>query len=311
MKNINAADRLTSGRPSRARALAFIHLSLAIAALSSTPILYRLSELGPTATSFYRTFFAIPVFVAWIVVERHRVTGLGSPVAALWRMDGPVLGVGAAFFAANIVNYAWAIHFTSVANASLLSNLSPIFVSLGSFLMFGERVRRGFVGAMVMAVGGVAVLTSDKLAIGSDQILGDWFALLSAILFAAYLMVVGRLRQRLTSATIMLWTSALAAIGLGLVSMATGESLAPQTFAGWSMLLGLAIVSYALGQGLLVVAVAELGTAFSSISLLLLPATAALLGWALLGEPLTARQVIGGVIILASIAGANFASARR
>lgn len=291
--------------------LAIIQLCLAILALSSTPILYRLSELGPTATSFYRTFFAVPVFVAWIVVERRGGAVPGSPMAALWRADGLVLCLGAAVFAANIVNYAWAIHFTSVANASLLSNLSPIFVSLGSFLLFGERVSRGFVGAMAMAIGGVAILASDKLAIGRDQILGDWFALLSAVLFAAYLIVVGRLRQRLTSATIMLWTSALAAIGLLCASLATGESLIPHTLFGWSTLLGLAIISYALGQGLLVVAVSELGTAFSSVSLLFLPVTASILSWALLAEPLTLQQAIGGVIILASIAGARVASAKR
>lgn len=308
---MTAAGGLASGKHGRTRVLAITHLSLAIIALSSTPILYRLSELGPTATSFYRTFVAIPIFVAWIIIERHRITGLGSPIAAIWGMDGIVLCVGAAVFAANIVNYAWAVHFTSVANASLLSNLSPVFVSLGSFLVFGERVSRGLVGAMVMAIGGVAILTSDKLAIGRDQILGDWFALLSAILFAAYLIIVGRLRQRLTSATIMLWTSALAAIGLLGASIAAGENLIPQTFFGWSTLIGLAIVSYALGQGLLIVALSELGTAFSAVSLLSLPATAAMLGWALLTEPLTTKQVIGGLIILASISGAKFASANR
>lgn len=311
MGDIDIAGRAASGEPRPARVLAIIQLCLAILALSSTPILYRLSELGPTATSFYRTFFAVPVFVAWIIVERRHGAGPGSPLAALWRADGLVLGLGAAVFAANIVNYAWAIHFTSVANASLLSNLSPVFVSLGGFLLFGERVSRGFAGAMVMAIGGVALLTSDRLAIGRDQILGDGLALLSAVLFAAYLIIVGRLRQRLTSATIMLWTSAMAAISLLCASVATGESLIPPTLLGWSTLLGLAVISYALGQGLLVVAVSELGTAFSSVSLLSLPVTAALLGWILLAEPLTLQQMIGGAIILASIAGAKLASAKR
>jgi hypothetical protein len=39
-----------------------VFLLLGAAAISLTPIFVRLSELGPSATAFYRVFFAPPVF---------------------------------------------------------------------------------------------------------------------------------------------------------------------------------------------------------------------------------------------------------
>lgn len=288
--------------------LGLLQLALAILAISFTPILFRLSEVGPTATAFYRTMLALPIIAAWSAIERRRAARRGVPVPPTAPRDGLVLVVGGVVFAVNIVCYAWAVHLTAVANASLLSNLSPIFVSLGSFLVFRERASLGFIAAMAAAIAGVAILASDKIAVDGDQILGDASALLSAMSFAAYLIIVGRLRLRLTSATIMLWTGVFTTLALLAMTVAVGESAVPETASGWAVLLALAVFSYAIGQGLLTVALAHLSPTFSSVALLCLPVAAAILGWVLLDEPLGVLQTIGGVIILASIVGARLAS---
>src|SRR5262249_45712754 len=118
---------------------------------------------------------------------------------------------------------------------------------------------------------------------------------------AAYLVIVGRLRQRLSSGVIMLWTSVFTAVALGALALGAGERLMPATAWGWAVLIALAFVTYALGQGLLASALAGVSAPFSSLRLLSLPVNAALLGWLLLGEPLTWNQVVGGAIVLASI----------
>jgi drug/metabolite transporter (DMT)-like permease len=287
----------------RANRLALLRLTLAVLAISFTPILFRLSEVGPGATAFYRTFLALPIVLGWMLVERRR-----APAAILVPRDALTLVIGGVVFAINIVNYAWAVHLTAVANASLLSNLSPLFVTLGSFLVFRERVSRGFLAAMVAAIAGVAVLASDRLAMGDDQLLGDGVALLSAMSFAVYLVIIGRLRLRVGPGTVMLWTGIVTALVLLAVSLASGEAMVPVSPRGWAVLVALAVFSYAIGQGLLTVALAELGAAFSAVALLCLPVSAALLGWGVLGEALSVTQGIGGAIILASILGARLAS---
>jgi drug/metabolite transporter (DMT)-like permease len=287
----------------RANRLALLRLALAVLAISFTPVLFRLSEVGPSATAFYRTALALPIILGWMLVERRR-----QPAAMLAPRDALTLVIGGVVFAINIVNYAWAVHLTAVANASLLSNLSPLFVTLGSFLFLRERVTRGFLLAMLAAIVGVAILASDRLAIGDDELLGDGIALLSAMSFAAYLVIVGRLRLRVGPGTVMLWTGIVTALVLLGVSVASGEAMVPVSPRGWAVLVALAVFSYAIGQGLLTVALAELGAAFSSVALLCLPVSAALLGWVVLGEALSVTQGIGGAIILASILGARLTS---
>jgi drug/metabolite transporter (DMT)-like permease len=67
------------------------------------------------------------------------------------------------------------------------------------------------------------------------------------------------------------------------------------------MLIGLALVSHAAGQGLIAYALASLPAAFSSVSLLFQPVMAALFAWLLLSEALVPLQMLGGVIVLAGI----------
>jgi len=293
-------------RPTGRRAL--VQLALAVVFLSFTPILFRWSELGPTATAFYRAFLTIPIFMGWMALERRRARRLEFARPSFRRSDGWLMVFGGAVFAANISAYAWAVHLTSIANASLLSNLSPIFVSLGSFLLFGERVSRGFIAAMTAAILGVAILTSDKLGIDAGQVWGDGLGVFSSVAFAAYLMAVGRLRLRQRSSTVMAGTVVVTAVCLLALALVSGESLLPKTLYGWADLLALALISHGLGQGLLTVAMAHVGPTFSAVSLLTLPVTAALYGWLIFGEPLTVNQAVGAPIVLASILVARLAA---
>ena len=287
---------------------AIAQLALAIVFLSFTPILFRWSEIGPTATAFFRALLTIPVFLAWMAIERRRAARTEAVHPSFRRSDGWLLAFGGAVFAADIGAYAWAVHLTSVANASLLSNLSPIFVSLGSFLLFGERVSRAFIAAMTAAILGVAILTGDKLGVDVGQIWGDGLGVFSSLGFAAYLMTVGQLRLRQRSSTVMAGTAVVTAACLLALALASGERLVPRTLGGWADLLALALVSHALGQSLLTVALARVSATFSAVSMLTLPVTAALYGWLIFGEPLTLNQAIGAPIVLASILVARLAA---
>jgi len=302
----DAAAVSIAGREPLPARLALVQLALAILTISLTPILFRLSEINPTATAFYRTTLALPLVALWTAIERRGRPRDGD--LSIRRRDGVLLAAAGLLFAGNIVNYAWSVHLTSVANASLLSNSSPIFVSLGSFLVFRERFSRGFIAAMLAAIVGLVILAGDEFALGREDLFGDGLGLFSALFFAAYLVIVGRLRLRLGSATIMLWTGIFTALALLAAALATGQSFLPATWRGWAVLAALAVLSYTLGQGLLTVALARLSATFSAVALLCLPVSAALLGWALLGEALSLNQAIGGIIILASILAARLTS---
>jgi drug/metabolite transporter (DMT)-like permease len=120
--------------------------------------------------------------------------------------------------------------------------------------------------------------------------------------YAGYLLAVKALRDR-GEATLHLMavTTTITALLLLPVALAAGEQMIPHSAAGWWLLIGLALVSHAAGQGLIAFALAHLPAAFSSVSLLFQPVMAALFAWLLLAEPLVPLQIAGGVIVLVGI----------
>jgi drug/metabolite transporter (DMT)-like permease len=120
--------------------------------------------------------------------------------------------------------------------------------------------------------------------------------------YAWYLLTVKALRDRgAATLRLMAVTTTLTALLLLPVALASGEALVPAGARGWLILLGLAWVSHAAGQGLIAYALAHLPAAFSSVGLLFQPVMAALFAWLLLAESLVALQVAGGAIVLVGI----------
>jgi drug/metabolite transporter (DMT)-like permease len=120
--------------------------------------------------------------------------------------------------------------------------------------------------------------------------------------YAGYILAVKALRDR-GEATLHLMavTSTITALFLLPAALASGEAMLPATAFGWWVLVGLALVSHAAGQGLIAYALAHLPAAFSSVSLLFQPVMAALFAWVLLSEALVPLQVAGGMVVLCGI----------
>jgi drug/metabolite transporter (DMT)-like permease len=141
----------------------------------------------------------------------------------------------------------------------------------------------------------------DSLTLDPEHIHGDGLGIVTAMFYGAYILTVGRLRTDFSTVRIMVWSSAVAAILLFPVSLAFGTGLVAATAFGWSVLVGLALVSHAGGQGMIAFALAHLPASFTSIGLLLQPVIAALLAWIILSEPVGPVQALGAAVILLGI----------
>ncbi len=276
-------------------------------AIGFAPIFVRLSEVGPTATGFWRTALAAPLLWAWMLSEAQSPRPPRQPVLS----DLPRLALPGLFFAADLFCWHWSIHYTSVTNATLLSNVAPVFVTLASWWLFGERFTPTFLGGLALAIGGVVVLMGDSLSLGRTNLAGDALGVATAVFYGGYLLSVGRLRATFSTATVVAWSALVTAAALLPAAVLTGEGLPPASLRGWLILLGLAWLSHAGGQTLIAFALAHLPAAFSSVSLLVQPVAAAVLAWALLAEPLGEWQGLGGAIVLAGVLLARRGAGRR
>ena len=267
-------------------------------AIGFAPIFVRLSEVGPSATAFWRLLLALPVLLAWSGAsggggERgERATGRD------WR---PLVLAGLCF-AADLALWHWSIKFTSVANSTLEANLASVFVVAFGWLVFGQRVSGRFGLAMLIALGGTALLVGRNARFSPTSLRGDLLGVATAVFYAGYLLSVRAARTRgWGTGTIMAASGVVTAVTLLPIALLSGETMWPATPRGWAVLAGLAVVSHLGGQSLIAYALAGLPASFASVGLLVQPATAALAAWLLLGETLTAGQLAGGLLLLAGI----------
>jgi len=288
---MSAPDRLTR-----------IALPLMVAgavAISFAPIFVRLSAVGPIATAFYRLLLALPPLYLWMRAESRRDAAEPGPRNA---RDVAQLLLAGLWFAGDLAVWHWSIKLTSVANATLLGNFAPIFVTLGARFLFGERITRLFLVGLAAALAGTIVLLGEGLTLGPETMLGNAFGLATAVFYAAYQLSVGRLRKRFSTATVMSWSGAATCATLLPLALLAGETLAVPGPRAWLVLLALGWVSHVGGQGAIAFAFRHLPAAFGSVTLLLQPVLAALLAWGLLNESLSIWQGLGGALVLCGIA---------
>jgi len=290
---------------SRLYSLSIIATIIGALAVGLSPIFVRVSDLGPEASAFYRAFLAIPVLWVW------RLADLKNPMATRVKFsDQLLLAVPGLLFAGDLAFWHASIKLTSVANATLLANFAPIFVTIGGYLLFRERVTKIFVVGMVMTIIGAGFLVGNSFAYSASSVLGDGFGLITGMFFAAYILAIGRLRVKFSTAALMFWGTIWTALFLFPVALFGADNLVPLSMIGWAVLIALAWVSHVLGQGLIAYALAHLPAQFSSVTIVLEAVFAVAFGWIILAEKLEIVQWIGIVVVLTGIFVAQKASRR-
>lgn len=300
-------DRPAGSSVGAAERFALPVLLFAAVAIAFSGIFVKLAETGPIATGVYRMALATPVFFLIIGLDRRPHATAARPAS---RRDFALLALAGALFAGDVATWNLALSTTSVANGTLLGNMAPIFVTLGAWLLFRERVTRTFLAGMAVALAGSAVLVGESFSLSAEQAFGDGLALTAALFYGGYILAVARLRARFSTVAVMAWSSAAGALVLLPIALIAGESFLAVTLTGWLMLLGLGFVSHAAGQGLIAYALAHLPASFGSVALLVQPAAAAVAAWLILDEALSWWQALGAAIILAGILVARKGSAR-
>lgn len=289
---------LTS-RPALSVRLAIIALLAGAAAIGFSPIFVRLSESGPTATAFWRLALALPALWLWMGHDSSKKQPV-ERAAPTPRSYLPLLWAGL-FMTGDLAMWHKSIELTTVANATLLANLAPIFVALLSWLLFGERVSPTFMLGMVTALLGVALLIGSSSTLTTSHLIGDALGLATALMYAGYLLSVKRLRDTFATSTIMGYSGLVTCLALLPITLLSGERIFPISAAGWGILVALALISHAAGQGLIAFALAYLPATFSSVTLLLQPVLAAVFAWLLLNEAIGPWQAIGSAVVLLGI----------
>lgn len=262
------------------------------------PILVRLAEAGPAAAGFWRLLFALPLLA---LLSLKTDGGVGRP---------PKLALMAGVaFALDLGFWHYGIAYTSVANATVLSNLTPVVVTLVAWVVLRERPRTLFLLAVVMAVGGAWLMAQGRPAgaPGANPPLGDALSAMTAFFYSLYFLAVGAARKTTGATRIMFWSSLVGAPLMLLAALGLGEDIFPRTTVGWGACVGLGLMHIA-GQGTIAWALGRLPAPTASVVVLVQPVVAAVLGWLLFKEVLGPLQALGAAVALGGVVVAQIVS---
>ncbi|GET35858.1 DMT family transporter [Microseira wollei] len=282
-------------------------LAVAVLALSLAAIFIRLSEqeISPVATVFHRFWIATIVFGFWSGLEGKVGGKLAEErTGKNWlytRRDLMLLLTMGTVASLSVVFWAWSLTQTSVANSTVLRNLTPLFTTLGGWLFFQKCFDRRFLTGMALALAGAITIGIDDLQISTDNLFGDGAALLAALLYGFYLLVVEQLRLKFSASTILLWRCGLGAVLTFPIVLLAEDRRFPMTLQGWLAVISLAVICQCLGQGLLAQTLNQLSSGFVAVALLLEPAITALLAWAIFSEGLSLSNGLAWVVVLVGI----------
>jgi len=200
----------------------------------------RVSDVGPTASAFWRVALAVPLL--WAALA------LGPRSSAAARPQWPLLAAAGLAFAGDLAFWHWSIQFTSVANSTLLANLASIFVTLAAWLLWRQRPSGQFLVGLALALAGVGLLVRASLGFSETALRGDGFGVITAMFYAWYLLSVKRLRD-LGAATLRLMavTTTITAAVLLPVALA-GSRLSPDESATGSRMTAVSVVVTAISR---------------------------------------------------------------
>lgn len=278
-------------------AFPFAALLLGALAMGISPIFVRLADVGPFASAFWRVAGALPVLWAWAAIEAR---GNGEPASAAFRLDWAIFAAGLTF-AIDLLFWHLSILNTTVANASFLATMAPVWVALGSGFLIGEKVGGEIVSGLVFCIIGAAALIGTSFSFAPERLDGDLYGVVCSFFFGAYFLAVRAARRRSGSGRILFLSSLVSAAVLLPIAVVVEGNLLPTTLGGAAALAALALVSHTGGQGFLTYALGHLPAAFSALVIFIEAVAAALFAWILLDEALSVFQAAGGALILAGI----------
>jgi drug/metabolite transporter (DMT)-like permease len=251
-----------------------------------------LRELPPLTLVFLRVALG-----AAILLPLLRVQGISFPKGvAGWR----------AFFVIGLLNNV--IPFSLIVAgqtfipsglASILNATTPLFTVLVMATAGEEALQARRVAGVALGLAGVIILRGWGIETRTGQGIGILLCLGGALSYGFAALAARRLLKDsppLGTATFQLMASmVMMAIVAGVVEQPW--RLPVPSLATWLAVLGLAALSTALAYIVFFQIIRRSGATNVMLVTLLIPGTAILLGWLMLGEPISAREIAGAGII--------------
>jgi drug/metabolite transporter (DMT)-like permease len=271
--------------------IAFAALVVANVALAFGPWFVRATEVGPVAAGFWRLSLAVPFLVVLAAQQGAR------PMRLSWKLWAGLLA-GGVCFAADLGTWHLGILRTTLANATLFGNVATLIFPIYGFLVARSWPTRTQGWALALAAAGGALLLGRSYQLDAKNLAGDLFCLLAGLLYTVYFVLMARARATLAPLSALTLATLAGIVPMLVFALAMGERVLP---VHWGPLIGLALCSQVLGQGLMIYALGRFSPLVIGIALLVQPVVAGIVGWLVYGERLGTADLVGVVMVAVAL----------
>ncbi len=286
-------DRASEHRLIQGKTFPYLALALGVLCLGASGILVGLTDAPGPVMGFYRMAVAI---VALAVPFFLRMKGRPISLRELL-----LCFLGGIFLALDLAFWMTGVNLSGATIPTLLGNTAPLWVGLGTVLLFRNPLKIQFwVGLGLALLGAAFIIGLDSLKSASFG-LGTLFGLLSGFFYGGY-MLITQVGRKTMDPFSYFWPAALSAAAvLFLTCLAFGMPITGYPLRTYILFIVMGIVVQVLGYLCVNYALGHLPASLVSPTLLGQPVLTAIFAGPVLGEGLSSWQIFGGLAVLLGI----------
>ena len=264
------------------------------------------AAIGPGAYLFLRAIvmaMCSMALLAWYKLPLWPTLAPGE-----WRT---FLGVTVTGSILQVTLTTFGIHMSTPFSAAVITACGPVVTLVLLLILHGVRMRPPQMLGVAVAMAGVLLFMADKLMQADLRAtFGDLMMVGASVAFSFYTIRITPLARRYGGMAMLCWTTLLATPVMlaGTLAPVLQSSLRTITPMIWFAFFWSVLVSAFLGWVAWNWVNAIRGVARTAPLLYLIPPAAGLIGWALLGETLTAAKLVGGALAMGGVALAQWAA---
>lgn len=274
-----------------------IFLFIGVASLSASAIFVRLANAPASITAFYRLFFTfILIFPLTILKKSNR-----EELKSLTKKDIILCIISG--FSLGLHYFLWfqSLNFTSVASSTVIVTLQPLFSLIFGYFIFKEKYTNKAILGFIIAFSGSFIIGLGDFQINPKALFGDFLALIAAIFISVNFIIGQYIRKRLSAINYTAFTYIPAFIFLGFLSFVIKVNFFEYSFETWIYILCLTLISTMLGHFIFTWLLRWFSATVISMTILGEAVGACILGYFILNESVSLKQLVGIIIILFGI----------
>jgi len=283
------------------RTLGIALISFTTVVWGLVPLVLKQVEMPTLAFASYRLWIGVLLYAAIFIATGRRPSWVALRATVL----------GGIFFAADIALTFTAFRLTSVANATIIGALAPVFITLGAVRWFGERLDRRDVTVIAASFAGVALVAIGAQGSPTWSPVGDAAAALSVLTWSAYWLFSKRARESVDAIDYMAGVMLVSAVVVTLTALVTRTTLRPPDASDWAWIVLIALVPGLMGHLSVAWSHRFVEAWLGSLLLQSQPVIGSVAAWIVLGERITVLTALGGAVVVTATAFIVVRAARR